>query len=639
MLHFISRVCHAVDRTLDPLYNRWAWLQRSRLRVGHWKHTTKQKIHDRCYAESNLPALQALAQRRFDESACATAQLAAPPAQWPMIDVSIVMYNSERWLVPFLTSLRQQAYPLDRLHLCFVDHGSTDQTVSLTQQLLAEHGALFASAQLIEQDNLGFGAGHDRAIQAGKSPYCLVTNLDLEFEPDAIVNAMRMALSDADSTVACWEFRQVPYEHPKYYDPVTLECNWSSHACILLRRAAYEQVGGYEPRIFMYCEDVELSYRFRSYGYALKYVPKAVVHHYTYESAGQVKPVQYAGGFVGNMYLRLRYGSGHDAKRGLLLYLLFMLRSQPFAGARAALWAGFKKVIANWGYFKKGKGPVSAHFAFYGLDFEFARQGPFWVCEPVTAPNPPLVSIITRTYQGRSALLQQTMRSVLNQTYPHIELIVVEDGGNTQQAVVEHMATQVQAGQSVRFIANPKEGRSSAGNTGLAAAQGRWLMFLDDDDLIFADHIETLAQALIKNTHCSAAYALALEVQTDMAADRQSYTEEHFNTPQTFFQEWDYTVLEHHNFIPIQAILFQRERYEKWGGFDVELDQLEDWHVWLRYGYGQSFCYVPKTTSLFRSPAKLDVRTDRALLLHEAYHEAKNRARQCIESATVANPK
>lgn len=628
MLYFISRVVHAVDRRLDPLYERWSWLRRSRLRVGHWKHTVKQSVSDRCYAASNLPALQALAQRRFDDRACATARLASTPDVWPQIDVSIVMYNSERWLVPFMASLRAQNYPLDQLHLFFVDHGSSDQTVAVTRQLLAEYGHLFATAQLIEQENVGFGAGHHRAIQAGSSPYCLVTNLDLEFEADAIVNAMRMALSDTENTVASWEFRQVPYEHPKYYDPVTLECNWSSHACILMRRAAYEQVGGYEPRIFMYCEDVELSYRFRSYGYVLKYVPRAVVHHYTYESAGQVKPVQYAGGFVGNMYLRLRYGSNADARRGLLLYVLFMFRRQPFDGARAALWAGLKKVIRNWGYFKKGKGPATAHFAFYGLDFELARQGAFWECEPINEPNPPLVSVITRTYQGREALLQQTIYSVLNQTYPNIELVVVEDGGCSQQALVEQLASQAGLGQQVRFIPNPKEGRSSAGNAGLAAAQGRWLMFLDDDDLIFADHIETLVQVLNKNPDYAAAYALAFEVLTDMAADRKSYTETHFNTPHTFFQAWDYAVLQHHNFIPIQAIIFQRELYAHWGGFDVDLDQLEDWHLWLRYGYKQQFFYVPKTTSLFRSPAKLDIRTNRALMLHEAYEEAKKRA-QC----------
>ena len=640
MMNFLARLRHRIDRTLDPVYRRWPWAHRSRHRLSQWKHQTKQNIHDACYAASNQPALQALTERRFDDEAVASARLSRAPSrpeQWPSIDVSVVMFNSARWLPSFMQSLRAQHYPLAQLHLCFVDHGSSDETVALTQQLLAEYGADFASVQLIEQANLGFGAGHDRAIKAGQSEYCLVTNLDLEFEPEALCLAMRMALSDTQAQVASWELRQAPYEHPKYYDAVTLECNWSAHACILLRRSAYEKVGGYEPRIFMYCEDVELSYRFRSYGYALKYVPQAVVHHYTYESAGEVKPVQYAGGFVGNMYLRLRYGTAADARRGLSLYLLLMLRQEPFPGARAALRKGLKGVFKNWSYFKKdsGKGTSPAYFPFYGLDYDFVRDGPFWETNPVPAAQAPLVSVITRTYQGRDMLLRQTMQSVLNQSYPNLELIVVEDGGSHQQAVVEQMASYAREGQQVRFISNPKEGRSSAGNAGLAAAQGRWLMFLDDDDLLFADHIETLAQTLLNDASQAAAYALSIEVHTHMRADRQHYTEARFTTPQTFYQQWDYIVLQHHNFMPIQSILFQRELYEKWGGFDVELDQLEDWHLWLRYGYGQQFTYVPKTTSLFRSPAKSDVRLDRAQLLHEAYETAKNRAQQDI--ATLKN--
>lgn len=625
MKKLFVRLCHGVDRRLAPVYRRWPAAHKARQRVSRWRHEIKQTIQDR-------PALDALTARRFEAYAVASSRLTAAPSApaWPSVDVSVVLFNSARWLPGFMQSLAAQQYPLAQLHLCLVDHGSTDGTVALAQQLLEQYGGQFASVQLIEQDNLGFGAGHHRAIQSGHSDYCLVTNVDLEFEPQALCLTMRMALSDTQAQVASWELRQAPYEHPKYYDAVTLECNWSSHACILLRRSAYEAVGGYEPRIFMYCEDVELSYRFRSYGYTLKYVPQAVVQHYTYESAGEVKPLQYAGGVVGSMYLRLRYGTPAEVRRGLGLYGLLMLRPQPFAGARAALWQGLKKLMKNWAYFKRasGKGSTAAHFSFYGLDYEVVRDGAFWDTNPLPAEAAPLplVSIITRTYQGRDELLRQTIQSVLHQSYEHLELIVVEDGGSHQQAVVEQMAAYAREGQQLRFIPNPKEGRSSAGNAGLAAAQGRWLLFLDDDDLLFADHVETLVQALLQNPDCAAAYALSFEIHTLMAADFQHYTETRLSTPPAFYQPWDYSVLQHHNFMPIQSILFQRELYEKWGGFDVELDQLEDWHLWLRYGHGQQFAYVAKTTSLFRSPANPQIRLNRTQLLHEAYEEAKARA-------------
>src|SRR5690606_29304492 len=163
--------------------------------------------------------------------------------------------------------LMTQDYPLVRIHLTFVDHGSRDGTVAELEAQAVQHRNRFASFNIIQQSNLGFGAGHDRAIRTGSAPYCLVTNIDLEFRPDSLTTVVATAINDDAQQVACWELRQIPYEHPKYYDPVTLETNWCSHACVLLRRSAYEQVGGYDDRIFMYAEDVELSYRFRSYGY------------------------------------------------------------------------------------------------------------------------------------------------------------------------------------------------------------------------------------------------------------------------------------------------------------------------------------------------------------------------------------
>lgn len=631
-----ERVRNKIDRVLDPVYRRVPVVHKMRHGLAHFKNVQMQKLREQWYSASNLPALQELSARRFDPQARYSATLLPDPMIWPEMSISVVTYNSQKWVDSFIDSLLNQNYPVDKLHICFVDHGSSDQTVDLLQKTQAETQRKFASFQVVQQDNLGFGAGHDRAIKQSTCDYCLVTNIDLVFRADSLTAVMRNALADTNQQVASWELRQIPYEHPKYYDAVTLECNWSAHACILIRRQAYEQVGGYDPKIFMYCEDVELSYRFRSYGYVLKYVPAATVHHYTYESAGQVKPLQYSGSLVGNMYVRLRYGSLKDRYMGMLLYQAISRRPEPFSGAAQALAEGKKDLKRNWSHFKKGKGSSNAYFPFYGLDYDYHREGAFYEVKPVTSMHAPLVSIITRTYQGRGELLRQAIQSVCNQTYQNVQLIVVEDGGEYQREVVEEMAGLAPEHLQIEFIANPKLGRSSAGNAGLAAAKGEWLMFLDDDDLLFADHVETLVATVLADQSLSAAYSLAVEVYTDISADKTSYTETVLHTPAIFHQEWDYSVMEHHNFIPIQSILFHRHLYEKWGGFDVELDQLEDWHLWQRYGYGANFKYVAKTTSLFRSPAQQQVRYERAQLLHVAYDIAQQKAKEAIQAQKTA---
>lgn len=635
----LRAITSARQRLLNPGTNQHThhtWMQRIKTKLFNVvisaAHRTQNWTVARSSSPHNLLAVQALSARRFDLSNASPAD-PIHSMDLPCIDVSVVSFNSAKWIDNFMASLISQHYPVEKIHLVVVDHGSTDSTLNQLKEWKTRNGATFARFEIIEQPNLGFGAGHHRAISTGHSDYCLVTNLDLEFPAASIVTVVKAALSDKTSQVASWELRQIPYEHPKYYDPVTLETNWSSHACILMLRSAYEAVGGYDDRIFMYAEDVEMSYRFRSHGYALKYVPQALVRHFSYEQAGEVKPLQFLGSILGNNYIRMRYGRTKDLIIGFLMYGLRFVFAAPFPGARRALLRNSPKLLLNSSHFLKGKGSCQAYFPLRGYDYEMIRDGAFWsITELPVSEHLPKISIIMRTYQGRGALLAQAIQSVFNQTYPHIELLVVEDGGDTQQALVQSLSDTSPVHVNIRFLANPKLGRSAAGNSALAQATGQFMLFLDDDDLLFADHLETLVQPLFNDETLAACYSLAFEVATDMSDDKTSYTELNFQTHQILRQEWDYQVLCHHNFIPIQAILFRRSLYEEHGGFDTDLDQLEDWNLWLRYGYQQRFQYIPKTTSYYRTPAQAKVRHERHQLLHEAYDLAKTRALQALES-------
>ena len=212
----------------------------------------------------------------------------------PVIDLSAVTYNSVQWIDRFIESLLDQDYPLCRINLFIRDNGSSDDTVARCKSVAERCAGRFHSVVITEGENLGFGYGHNRNLKQGTAAYFMVANLDLEFAAGSISQIVSTAEQD-DAAVASWEFRQKPYEHPKYYHPVSLETNWSSSACILFRRSALVEVGGYEERIFMYGEDVELSYRLRDHGYKLKYCPRAVCWHYTYAHANQLKPKNWIG--------------------------------------------------------------------------------------------------------------------------------------------------------------------------------------------------------------------------------------------------------------------------------------------------------------------------------------------------------
>lgn len=98
------------------------------------------------------------------------------------------------------------------------------------------------------------------------------------------------------------------------------------------------------------------------------------------------------------------------------------------------------------------------------------------------------VSVIIPTY-NRETLLVKAINSVLGQTYPHVELVVINDGSvdGTEQLIEKYVHHQ-------NFIYHYQEnsGRSVARNTGIKLSSGEFLMFLDSDDYLEKDAIETL---------------------------------------------------------------------------------------------------------------------------------------------------
>lgn len=100
--------------------------------------------------------------------------------------------------------------------------------------------------------------------------------------------------------------------------------------------------------------------------------------------------------------------------------------------------------------------------------------------------EPPLVSVIIPTYND-SATLREAIDSALNQTYPAIEVIVLDDGsddgGRTKQLAAEY-------GDRIVFHSEKNHGVAYARNTGIDLAKGKYLAFLDADDLFYPDKIE-----------------------------------------------------------------------------------------------------------------------------------------------------
>ena len=544
------------------------------------------------------------------------------------IDISIVTYNSKKWLDNFFNSLTKQSFPVKKLHIYITDNSSTDDTYAYLTNLQNKFRNIFASLNIYKQKNLGFGSGHNNNFKHATSKFILATNVDLQFEVDAIEKLCEYAQND-DLKTASWEMRQKPYEHPKYYNPVTLETTWSSSACILFRKDAIHKIGGYDDHIFMYGEDVELSYRLRDNGYALKYYPKAVCWHYTYAEAGEVKEVQYFGSTIANLLIRMRYGTKSELKEGLRMYKsLLNAQGLFFNQRRKQLMYLFKLIYKAPFFLLNRKKRKDVTYKFLNWDYEFIRDGAFYTYAEEKLTEQPLVSVIMRTCCDRNGFLREAIQSVINQTYNNIELIVVEDGTRAASKIVE----EIHADNLSNIIYKPieKAGRCHAGNEGLASANGKYMLFLDDDDLFFADHLEILVNELEKNPDIAASYSSSFEVKTDIISKKPlRYEEKEFSIIHK--EEFSRETMLHHNFIPIQSILFKRSLYHEYGGFDEELDNLEDWNLWSRYSYLNDFKFIDKTTSLYRVPSCPEISSTRQDELDRYYQIAVQKQQEFIE--------
>ena len=411
------------------------------------------------------------------------------------------------------------------------------------------------------------------------------------------------------------------------YDILTRETSWGSRACFVAKRDVFKQVGGFDKKIFMYAEDVDLSWNVRLHGYKIKYVPKDVVMHQCYKTAGEIKPVQYYNSIINNLNLRRKYGSTRQKLAWYKHFLKIIVKKGPFKGSRINLikkyflnlryvhyYSSWRNKNENKEFFKKFK----PNFVYF--DYEYVRQGDFEIIER-KVDEEPLVSVIVRTC-GRPNVLRETLISLRNQTYKNMEVVIVEDGKNISETMIKKEFPDLNI---IYKATEEKMGRCKVGNIGMQIANGKYLNFLDDDDLFFADHVETLVQALQKHKEYKLAYSTSFETKIEVISREPTY--EYIEESRVLVHNRPFSRIRllNMNLFPIQAVMFEKSMFEKYGGLDESLDNLEDWEMWQRYSTENAYLYVPKTTSLYRVPAKQENYKQRQEELDSYYEKAKEK--------------
>ena len=196
----------------------------------------------------------------------------------------------------------------------------------------------------------------------------------------------------------------------------------------------------------------------------------------------------------------------------------------------------------------------------------------------------PLVTVIIPCY-NTERFVRETLLSVTRQSYPNLEIIVVNDGSADNSAEV----IQSVADARIVYIYQENQGLSAARNTGMRAAKGKYVMFLDADDLIFPEKIALQTKWLEKHP------------EYDILAcgfDRTDERGEKLYSVNPAQKEIRTTDLLTESQFPVHTALCRRSIIEKTGFFDTELKAAEDWDYWCRtslagariYRWSRSLC-------------------------------------------------
>jgi peptidoglycan/xylan/chitin deacetylase (PgdA/CDA1 family) len=199
------------------------------------------------------------------------------------------------------------------------------------------------------------------------------------------------------------------------------------------------------------------------------------------------------------------------------------------------------------------------------------------------------VSVVIPAYNAQETIAL-TLESVIAQTFPHWEAIVVDDGSTDDTLTIAKDFAQKDS--RIRVISQKQMGVSVARNTGINNAVYDWLLFLDSDDWILPQHLERLTEAIERNPHLDAVYGGWVEVTPDGKSNQQEYSGE----PNNLF-----AALARYCVLAIHCCIVRRSIVLEVGGFDPSLRTCEDWDLWQRIARtGARFGSIPDALAYYQ---------------------------------------
>lgn len=195
----------------------------------------------------------------------------------------------------------------------------------------------------------------------------------------------------------------------------------------------------------------------------------------------------------------------------------------------------------------------------------------------------PLVSVIIPAFNA-SRTIAKAVRSACDQSYPNMEIIVVDDGSSDDLT-----PALAPFGSAVRLIRQQNRGAGSARNTGVKLATGEFLAFLDADDYWHPDKLHRQVDALANNPTMTLCGTGHRELSNDEDLDASAPLTDEAGP----ILIRDFAVFFANPYIGTPGVMLRRSLFLELGGFRTDITAAEDVDLWLRAAYVGGVVYIP----------------------------------------------
>lgn len=201
----------------------------------------------------------------------------------------------------------------------------------------------------------------------------------------------------------------------------------------------------------------------------------------------------------------------------------------------------------------------------------------------------PTVSVIIPAYNA-GKFLEETVRSVLDQSYSDFEIVICDDGSADNTAEVAKAITDAR----VKYIHQKNAGVSAARNNGAKNSTGKLLAFLDADDIFYRDNLQKKVEALLKNPGAGMAFADCDVIDGAGKKTGEVLTGKAENTLHDLLL-WNGTVVPGPS-----SILVTREAFDTVSGFDTQFSTAADQDFFFRIAHQFKCVRVPEVLTAYR---------------------------------------